>query len=125
VLFSIGTPIDKQSFLMLEFINFLFLRISSSSFAELLAEKGTTLYKSNQILEAKTMIKNKILKNAKLKITTKISGKQWPLNSKMPRKEGVARFGLKRGHDCLAAHLHKRILQQQLSHRASHVLWYL
>jgi hypothetical protein len=53
-------------------------------------------------------------KNAKLQTTTKISGKQWanihldwPLNSKMPRKEAVARFRLKTGHDCLAAHLHK------------------
>jgi hypothetical protein len=25
----------------------------------------------------------------------------------MPRKEAVARFRLKTGHDCLAAHLHK------------------
>jgi hypothetical protein len=47
-------------------------------------------------------------------MTTKISGKQWanihldwPLNSKMPRKEAVVRFRLKTGHDCLAAHLHK------------------
>jgi hypothetical protein len=47
-------------------------------------------------------------------MTTKISGKQWaiihldwPLNSKMPRKEAVARFRLKTGHDCLATHLHK------------------
>jgi hypothetical protein len=46
-------------------------------------------------------------------MTTKISGKQWsnihlewPLNSKMPRKEEVARFRLKTGHDCLATHLH-------------------
>jgi hypothetical protein len=55
------------------------------------SKKGTTLYKSNQTLEAheaKTIIKTKICKNAKLKTTTKISGKQcaninldWPLNS--------------------------------------------
>jgi hypothetical protein len=45
---------------------------------------------------------------------TKISGKQWanihldwPLNSKMPQKEAVARFRLKTGHNCLAVHLHK------------------
>jgi hypothetical protein len=44
------------------------------------AKKGITLYKSNQTLEAheaKTIIKNKILKKVKLKMTTKISGKQW------------------------------------------------
>jgi hypothetical protein len=47
-------------------------------------------------------------------MTTKISGKQWanihldwPLNSKMPKKEAVARFRLKTGHNCLAPHLHK------------------
>jgi hypothetical protein len=43
--------------------------------------------------------------NVKLKMTTKISGRQWanihldwPLNSKMPRKEAVARFRFKTGH---------------------------
>jgi hypothetical protein len=47
-------------------------------------------------------------------MTTKICGKQWanihldwPLNSKMPQKEAVARFRIKTGHDCLATHLHK------------------
>jgi hypothetical protein len=53
--------------------------IHGNEAADLLAKKGTTLYKSNQTLEAheaKTIIKNKILKNAKLKMTTKISGKQ-------------------------------------------------
>jgi acetyl-CoA acetyltransferase len=51
--------------------------IHGNEVADLLAKKGTTLYKSNQMLEAheaKTIVKNKIKKNAKLKMTTKING---------------------------------------------------
>jgi hypothetical protein len=67
-------------------------------FTMLSVAQVTTLYKSNQTLEAHEA---KIIKK-RLKMTIKIRGEQWadihldwPLNSKIARKEAVARFDYK------------------------------
>lgn len=91
--------------------------LQGNEIADNLAKKGTTLTKTNIILDAqeiKTLLKKRAQQNYKLKAHEIIKDKQWAniqkewaINKHRPRKEAVATFRLKTGHDCLAAHLYK------------------
>ena len=91
--------------------------LQGNEMADTLAKKGTTLSKINTILDAqeiKSLLRKRAMQNYKLTTIKYTKDKQWAniqqewaVNKHKPRKEAVATFRLKTGHDCLAAHLYK------------------
>jgi ribonuclease HI len=75
--------------------------LEGNEIAEKLAKKGTTLHTIETPLQADILSRqagcNKEMDNHKI----------WAEYKGKPRKEAVANFRLKTGHDCLAAHLRK------------------
>lgn len=91
--------------------------LEGNEHADELAKKGTTIKTSETTLEvgamkkliaSRTKIKNKLeaMEQSENKKWHKIRD-EWDNYKKKPRREAVAHFRLRTGHDCLAAHLNR------------------